>query len=71
MDRASSLASNGLPYEIDRFQVVGSTPGTEAFDKAEAEGTQLKVKRFEPAQQVEKAFPLDQLIIDFPVRQPD
>jgi hypothetical protein len=65
MDRASSLASNGLPYEIDRFQVVGSTPGTEAFDKAEAEGTELKVKRFEPAQQVEKALPLDQLIIRF------
>lgn len=35
MDRPSSLASNGLPYEIDSFRVTGSTPGTAAFDEGE------------------------------------
>ena len=29
MDRPSSLASNGLPYEIQEFHVAGKTQGTE------------------------------------------
>lgn len=43
MDTPSSLASNGLPYEIDQFQVTGRSPGTEAFDAAEANGTPSKL----------------------------
>lgn len=66
MDGPSSLASNGLPYEIVGFQVTGKTNGTEAFDHAEAEGTPLAINAIQPAQSVPKGLPLDQLIIAFP-----
>jgi hypothetical protein len=68
MDRPSSLASNGLPYEIRDFQIVGKTPGTKAFDEAEEKGTPLAVAPVSPVQQVKGALPLDQLIISFAAR---
>jgi hypothetical protein len=64
----SSLASNGLPYEIRDFQVTGKTPGTKAFDEAEENGTPLTVTAVTPAQQVKDALPLDQMIISFAAR---
>jgi hypothetical protein len=61
-----SLASNGLPYEVDSFKVTGKNRGgTAAFDEAEAEGTPLKVHRFDPAKKVTDAMPLDQLVVRF------
>jgi hypothetical protein len=68
MDRPSSLASNGLPYAIDNFQVTGKTPGTEAFDAAESNGTPLAVTPVSPPKSVKAAMPLDQLIISFAAR---
>jgi len=68
MDRPSSLASNGLPYEIRNFEIVGKTPGTEAFDEAEDKGTPLVVTPMTPAHQVKGALPLDQLVISFAAR---
>jgi hypothetical protein len=68
MDRSSSLASNGLPYEIRDFEITGRTPGTEAFDEAEAKGTPLAVMPMTPAQQIRGALPLDQLMISFATR---
>ncbi len=68
MDRPSSLASNGLPYEIRDFQITGKTPGTKAFDEAEEKGTPLAVMPMSPAQSVKEALPLDQLIISFAAR---
>jgi hypothetical protein len=65
MDHASPLASNGLPYEIDNFQITGSSPGTAAFDVAEAQGTPLAVTPISPARQAKNGLPLDQLIISF------
>jgi hypothetical protein len=65
MDRPSSLASNGLPYEIRDFQITGRTPGTEAFDEAEAKGTPLAVTPMTPVQSAKGALPLDQLIVSF------
>jgi hypothetical protein len=65
MDSSSPLGSNGLPYAIDRFRVTGRSPGTEAFDAAEAAGTPLAITRFVPAREVANALPLDQLLIDF------
>ena len=62
----SSFASNGLPYEIDSFQVTGQTPGTAAFDEAEADGTPLAITPDSPPRTVKNALPLDQLIIAFP-----
>jgi Peptidase family M23 len=65
-DRPSSLASNGLPYFIDDFQVTGNSPGTDAFDEAESKGTPLAITPVSPAQPVKNALPLDQQEISFP-----
>jgi hypothetical protein len=64
----SPLASNGLPYEIDDFQITAKSPGIEAFDEAEAKGTPLAITPISPAQSVKNALPLDQLIISFTPR---
>ncbi len=61
-----ALASNGLPYEIDSYRITGVSPGTKAFDEAEANGTPLDVKPLSPPKAVANALPLDQLIISFP-----
>jgi len=66
MSGESSFTSNGLPYEIDSFQVNGQTPGTAAFDEAEARGTPLMITPVSPPKSVKEALPLDQLIISFP-----
>jgi hypothetical protein len=66
VDEPSSLASNGMPYEIDGFQVTGQTPGTEAFDHAEETGTPLAIAPVSPPQSVSNGLPLDQLVIAFP-----
>jgi hypothetical protein len=68
MDSSSPLGSNGLPYAIDRFQVTGRSPGTKAFDAAEAAGTPLAITPFVPPREVANALPLDQLLIDFGTR---
>ena len=67
-DRPSSLASNGLPYEIKEFQITGKSAGTKAFDEAEEKGTPLAVTPISPARQVKGAMPLDQLVISFKAR---
>ena len=69
MDGPSSLASNGIPYEIDGFQVTGKTPGTEAFDHAEESGTPLAITPISPPQSVSDGLPLDQLVIAFPAKR--
>lgn len=66
VDEPSSLASNGMPDEIDGFQVTGQTPGTEAFDHAEETGTPLAIAPVSPPQSVSNGLPLDQLVIAFP-----
>jgi hypothetical protein len=68
MSSALSLASNGLPYQIDEFKVTGATPGTKAFDEAEEKGTSLAIKAFSPPRMVEDSLPLDQLIISLTSR---
>jgi murein DD-endopeptidase MepM/ murein hydrolase activator NlpD len=66
MNGPLSLASNGLPYEIDSFKVTGKNPGgTAAFDKAEAEGTPLRVDPVDPPRRVTDAMPLDQVVVSF------
>ncbi|MGH7932825.1 MAG: M23 family metallopeptidase [Candidatus Binataceae bacterium] len=65
MSRPLSLAANGLPYAIDAFQITGRSPGTAAFDQAEAHGTPLAVNAVSPPEHVSNALPLDQLIISF------
>jgi hypothetical protein len=65
MDTPSPLASNGLPYAIDAFNIPGVTSGTEAFDKAEADGMPLRITPVAPARAIRNALPLDQLEIGF------
>jgi hypothetical protein len=65
MDRPSSLAANGLPYEMKGFQITGRSPGTKAFDEAEEKGSPLAVAPASVAPPVKGALPLDQLIISF------
>ena len=70
-NRPSSMASNGLPYEIREFQITGQVAGTEAsdktaaFDKSESDGTPLVVTPITPPETVKGALPLDQSIISF------
>ena len=62
----SSMASNGLPYEIHDFQITGKVPSTDAFDKSETDGSPLPVTPIAPPHNVKNALPLDQFIISFP-----
>lgn len=66
MDGPSPMASNGIPYEIDSFQVTGETAGTAAFDEAEAKGTPLAIAPHTPPHVVRDGLPLDQLVVAFP-----
>jgi murein DD-endopeptidase MepM/ murein hydrolase activator NlpD len=68
IDKPLSFSSNGLPYEIRDFQMTGRTPGTEAFDQAESDGTPLAITPVSPPRTIKGAMPLDQLIISFPAR---
>ncbi len=65
MDSPSPLDANGVPYEIDAFDVTGHSPGTSAFDTAEETGEPLAVTPVTPPQRAERALPLDQSIIEF------
>ena len=65
MDAPIPLAANGLPYAIDAFTITGTTSGTAAFDKAEADGTPLAIAPVTPPRTVNNALPLDQLEITF------
>jgi murein DD-endopeptidase MepM/ murein hydrolase activator NlpD len=68
MDSPLPLASSGLPYAIDAFTVTGAAAGTQAFDKAEADGTPLAITPVAPPRAVRNALPLDQLEISFDSR---
>jgi murein DD-endopeptidase MepM/ murein hydrolase activator NlpD len=65
MDSSQSLASNGLPYGLDSFTLTGQSAGTDAFNKAEADGTPLEVTPVDPAKTVTKVMPLDQSEVSF------
>ena len=65
MNRPLSLASNGLPYLVDSFSILGKTPGTAAFDQAEADGEPLAVDRFDPPVASVGTLPLDQIVVGF------
>jgi hypothetical protein len=65
MDRPSALGSNGLPYVLSGFDLVGRTPGTEAFDKAEAEGAPVKILPVKNPGPHQNELPLDQNVVSF------
>ena len=65
MDAPSFIASNGLPYEIDSFDVTAKGISTATFDQAESDGSPLPHTLLTPPIHAKKALPLDQLIITF------
>jgi hypothetical protein len=65
MDGPSTLGSNGLPYMIDEFDLTGKAPSTEAFDKAETEGTPLEVVPVRKPGIHKNELPLDQRVANF------
>ena len=65
MDAQSPLASTGLPYAIDAYEITGHAPSTAAFDTAEEKGTPLEMTAVTPPKAIEKALPLDQSIVRF------
>jgi hypothetical protein len=66
MDGPSPLASNGLPYRIDDFEVSGHAASTAAFDEAEAKGTPLAMTTVAPPHRVRRRMPMDLSIVAFP-----
>ncbi|MEQ9618519.1 MAG: M23 family metallopeptidase [Deltaproteobacteria bacterium] len=66
MDGHATLGSNGLPYVIDEFDLIEKAPSTEAFDKAEREGTPLEVVPVKRPGLHKNALPLDQRVVNFP-----
>lgn len=65
MSQPLSLASNGLPYAIDSYTILGETPGTDAFDRAEAGGQPLAIDRFDSPVKSTGTLPLDQIVVSF------
>jgi hypothetical protein len=68
MSSELSLASNGLPYQIDEFKITGATLGTKAFDEAEEKGEPITITPVSPPRVVKDSLPLDQLIISLTPR---
>lgn len=64
MDGPLAMASNGLPYELNSFQILGWYHTTEAFDKSEADGTPLAYMSHTPAKAAKDEFPLDKLVLE-------
>ncbi|MGB7293324.1 MAG: M23 family metallopeptidase, partial [Thermodesulfobacteriota bacterium] len=71
MSSESTLGSNGLPYVIDEFDLIGKAPSTEAFDKAEIEGVPLEVISLEKPGIHKNELPLDLSVVKFPVSTTD
>jgi len=66
MDRASSLASNGIPYVFENFSVTAvDEAGTADFDRAEATGSPLTLTPRVPPTESKKVLPLDLSVVDW------
>jgi len=66
MSSPSAFGSNGLPYVIDEFNLLGRAPSTEAFDKAALEGTPLEILPVNNPGIHRDELPLDLRIVEFP-----
>jgi hypothetical protein len=67
----STMGSNGLPYVIDSFELIEKTPSTDAFNKAEEEGTPLEVVPVDKPGIHKNELPLDQSVVLTPKRASD
>jgi murein DD-endopeptidase MepM/ murein hydrolase activator NlpD len=66
MDGPSPLASNGLPYVIDRFRLTAvATGGTADYDKAAATGSPMSLKTLADRPRLERLLPTDLSVVEF------
>lgn len=68
MSTPSGLASNGLPYVIDGYELVGHAPSTAAFEEAEASGEPLGVLPADIPGAHANDLPLDLSVVQFSSR---
>jgi Peptidase family M23 len=66
MSAPLSLASNGLPYVIDTFDLMGRVGSTAEFDKAERDGIALNIRNVENPGRHQHELPLDLSVVSFP-----
>jgi hypothetical protein len=66
MSSPSTLGSNGLPYVIEEFELLGKVPSTSAFDKAEQDGTPLAIQTINNPGTRSMELPLDLSVVEFP-----
>ena len=69
MSSPSTLGSNGLPYLIDDFELLGKTPSTAAFDQAEKDGTPLDIQEVGNPGTHSDELPLDLSVVGFGTEQ--
>jgi len=65
VDRDASLAANGLPFTFKRFTVTGRIASTDAFNRAEENGTPARLGRVRTGARHDE-LSLDQLILTWP-----
>ena len=65
IDRNAIFGANGLPYVFSGFDVTGRVASTEAFDRAEATGDPVRLRRVRTGIR-RNQLPLDQVIVTWP-----
>jgi hypothetical protein len=65
VDRNAIFGANGLPYVFSGFDVTGRVASTEAFDRAEATGDPVQLRRVRTGIR-RNELPLDQVIVTWP-----
>ena len=69
MSSPSTLGSNGLPYNLEQFELLGRARSTQDFDKAEQDGSALTSQPVHKSGTHSKELPLDLSIVTFPPQQ--
>ncbi len=66
MSGPSTFGSNGIPYMIYEYDLIGRAPSIEAFDEAEMNGTPLEILPVNNPGIHKDDLPLDLSIVNFP-----
>jgi len=66
MSGPSTFGSNGIPYMIYEYELLGRAPSTEAFDEAEINGTPIEILPVNTPGTHKDDLPLDLRILNFP-----
>jgi len=66
MDGPSPLTSNGLPYVLKSFEILGKAVSTAAFNKAAADGSPMATQAEKSPSPHKDELPLDLSLVRFP-----